>query len=102
VEPALVALAVAEDRLIAVGLLICGDHPLVVAEDHLVGGDGYKVVRGERYLAAAAGSIDDIGRDRETAGMTPQALHDLNSLPHRSAEMAETFGEIALIASPVA
>src|SRR5476649_2641288 len=52
---------------------------LVVAEDHFVVGDFFNVVRIDWHLAATAGRVDDILRDRVARRVAAERADDLDA-----------------------
>ena len=83
--------------LVGLGLLVGGDVALVVAQHDLVVAVRDQVVGHDRDLAAAAGRIDDEGRDRVARGVAAQALHDLEALADRRPEVAGPLDQVALV-----
>ena len=78
-------------------LLVGRDVALVVAQDDLVVRVADQVVGHHRDLAAAAGRVDHVGRDRIAAGVAAQALHDLEALADGRPEMAGALDQVALV-----
>ena len=56
------------------------DPALVVAENDLLVGHAFHVLGIDRDLAAPAGGIDHILRDRVAGGVAPERPHDLDAL----------------------
>jgi hypothetical protein len=79
------------------GLLVGGDVALEVAQDDLVVRVADQVVGHDRDLAAAAGGVHDVLRHGIAGGVAAQALHDLDALADRRAEVAGAFDQVALV-----
>ena len=78
-------------------LLVGRDVALVVAQHDLVIRVADQVVGHDRDLAAAAGRVDHVGRDGVAARVAAQALHDLEALADRRAEVPAALDQVALV-----
>src|SRR5207247_8340671 len=68
-----------------------------VADNHPVGTASQDVVRIDRHFAAAARGVDDVLGDGVARGVTAQAFHNLQALPHAGAQVGGTGDEVALV-----
>src|ERR1035437_8832719 len=84
-------------RLVVLRLLVGRDVALVVPQHDLAIGVADQVIGHDRDLAAAAGRIHDIRRNGVAGGVAAQALHDLDALANRGAEVTGAFDQIARV-----
>ena len=79
------------------GLTVRSDDALEIAQDYLVGGHGYEILRHDGDFAAAAGRVHDKGGHRKAACMSAQSFYDFDSLGNGRAEVLQAHAQVALI-----
>lgn len=73
------------------------NRAFVVTKDVFAFGVGNDVIRVNRYLAAAAGRVDNVGRHAVTGSMPAEFLDYVDTGVDRGAEMLRTSDKIALV-----
>ena len=79
------------------GLTVRSDDALEIAQDYLVGGHGYEILRHDGDFAAAAGRVHDEGGHRKASCVSAQSFYDFDSLGNGRAEVLQAHAQVALI-----